>query len=61
LTREVGIKIKQVQDLEVKFTTAQDELDLTKYRLQELQKNLTENKLKIDVFESQVMGLKNEK
>jgi hypothetical protein len=42
LTREVGIKIRQVQDLEQKFATAQDELDLTKYKLQELQKDLTE-------------------
>lgn len=33
LQREVNIKIKQVQDLEGKFTGAQDELDMTKYKL----------------------------
>ena len=61
LQREVNIKVKQVQDLEGKYTGAQDELDMTKYKLQELMKDLTEHKLKIDVFESQVTGLKNEK
>jgi chromosome segregation ATPase len=50
-----------VQDLEQKFTTAQDELDITKYKLQEMNKDLTELKLKIDVYESQVTGLRNEK
>lgn len=61
LQREVNIKVRQVQDLEGKFTGAQDELDMTKYKLQELMKDLTEHKLKIDVFDSQVTGLKNEK
>ena len=61
LLREVTIKAKQVGDLEGKFSAAQDELDMTKYKLQELQKDITEQKLKIDVFESQSLGLKNEK
>lgn len=61
MTREIAIKNKQVTDLEVKFTSAQDDLDLTRYRLQEIHKDLTEQKLKIDVYESQVTGLRNEK
>lgn len=61
MTREIAIKNKQVTDLEVKFTAAQDDLDLTRYRLQEIHKDLTEQKLKIDVYESQVTGLRNEK
>ena len=32
LQREVNIKVRQVQDLEGKFTSAQDELDMTKYK-----------------------------
>jgi hypothetical protein len=34
---------------------------MTKYKLQEMNKDLTELKLKIDVYESQVTGLRNEK
>ena len=33
LNREIAIKAKQVADLEAKFTSAQDELDMTKYKL----------------------------
>lgn len=33
LNREIAIKAKQVADLEGKFTSAQDELDMTKYKL----------------------------
>ncbi len=34
---------------------------MTKYKLQESSKDITELKLKIDVFESSLSGLKNEK
>lgn len=50
--REIGIKIKQVEDYEQKYTKTQDELDLTKYKLQESSKDITELRLKIDVYES---------
>ena len=50
-----------MEDYEQRYTRAQDELDLTKYKLQEAHKDITELRLKMDVFESQVNGLKNEK
>lgn len=61
IQREINIKIKQVNDYEHRYTKTQDELDMTKYKLQEANKDITELKLRIDVFESQIEGLKNEK
>jgi hypothetical protein len=59
--REIGIKVKQVEDYEQRYMTTQDELDLTRYKLQEAQKDITELKLKIEVLDSQLDGYKNEK
>ena len=61
LQREINIKCKQVEEYEDRYTKTQDELDLTKYKLQEGHKDITELRLKIDVFDSSVSGLKNEK
>ena len=52
LTREINIKIKQVEDYESRYTRTQDDLDLTKYKLQESHKDITELRLKSDVLTS---------
>jgi chromosome segregation ATPase len=61
LQREINIKIRQVEDYEQRYSRTQDELDLTKYKLQESMKDVTELRLKIDVNESSIEGFRNEK
>jgi hypothetical protein len=41
-----------VEDFEGRYSKTQDELDLTKYKLQEANKDITELKLRMDVYES---------
>lgn len=61
IQRELVIKNKQVNEYEHRYSKTQDELDLTKYKLQEAFKDITELKLKLDVLETVIEGLKNEK
>lgn len=50
-----------MKEFEVRTTRTMDELDLTKYKLQDLQKNITELKLKSDTLVSTNDGLSTEK
>ena len=61
IQRENAIKVKQLQEYEERYQKTQEELDLTKYRLHESTKDITQMKLKVDVLESQLEGTKNEK
>ena len=59
--RELRFKADQLKELESRLAKTNDELDMTKYKLQDLQKEITEIKLKSDVLTSANDGLVNEK
>lgn len=49
LKREMVIKSRQLREIETRCTKVVDELDQFRYKIQDLQKENTEMKLKIDV------------
>jgi chromosome segregation ATPase len=61
LQRDIKHKIDQLRDFEARYTMTLDNLDNAKYKIQDMQKDLTEMKLKTDVLTSTNDGLANEK
>lgn len=59
--RELAIKGRQLKENDIKTQQIQDALDLFRYRVQDSQKENTEMKLKMDVFQSTCDGLISEK
>lgn len=61
MQRDIRFKTDQLKEVETRLVKSNDELDLVKYKLQDMQKDVTEMKLKSDVLTSTNDGLKNEK
>ncbi|CAI2361027.1 unnamed protein product [Moneuplotes crassus] len=61
LEKENAIKVEQVQDLLIKTAQMQEKYDKLQYQYQLSLKNVSEQKLSIDVLKSQIQALKNEK
>ena len=59
--RELNIKGRQLKENDIRTQQIQDSLDLFRYKVQDAQKENTEMKLKMDVFQSTCDGLMSEK
>lgn len=59
--RELGIKTTQIQEFEHRIIKLQDELDISAYKSQDQQKEVTEMRLKTDVLTSTNDGLVSDK
>ena len=59
--RELTIKGRQLKENDIRTQQIQDSLDLFRYKVQDAQKENTEMKLKMDVFQSTCDGLMSEK
>ena len=61
LKREMAIKNRQLKDVEARSHKTADELDASRYKVQESLKAITELRLKLDVHQSTIDGLNSEK
>ena len=60
LQRELNAKAARIRDVEARCTAAVSEADQLRFKVQELQKTNTEQKLRLDVRKSEVEGLRAE-